>query len=189
MSGAQFVGDEAVQAPGKDGDEGDLDEGDEMFLRALEDGVQPAVPCERPPNHPADAGRNEASIAAAGNGLNGDAESLAGFRQPLAPVAEIPQRLTLEASVGELARNRDNAFGVMPICRRNIDPQGKAVFVHGEMDLDALDLLSAVNASVETARRRAAGSAVDNHGARFRSIPTSAPPVAVQPAEQPPPEA
>ena len=41
MSGAQFVGDEAVQAPGKDGDEGDLDEGDEMILRALEDGVQP----------------------------------------------------------------------------------------------------------------------------------------------------
>jgi hypothetical protein len=40
MLGAQFVGDEAVQAPGKDGDEGDLDEGDEMFLRALEDGVQ-----------------------------------------------------------------------------------------------------------------------------------------------------
>jgi hypothetical protein len=39
MSGAQFVGDEAVQAPGKDGDEGDLNEGDEMFLRALEDGA------------------------------------------------------------------------------------------------------------------------------------------------------
>jgi hypothetical protein len=52
----------------------------------------------------------------------------------------------------------------MPICRRNIDPQGKAVFVHGGMDLDALDLLSAVDASVETARRRAAGSAVDNPG-------------------------
>src|ERR1700733_15407792 len=192
MSGAQFVGDEAVQASGKDGDEGDLDEGDEMFLRPLEDDVQPTVaaqPCERPLNHPADAGRNEASIAAAGNGLDGDAESLAGFRQPLAPVAEIPQRLTLEASVGELAQNRDNSFRVMPICRRNIDPQRKAVFVHGDMDLDALDLLSAVNASVETARRRAAGSAVDNHGARFRSIPTSAPPVAVQPAEQPPPEA
>jgi acyl transferase domain-containing protein len=37
--------------------------------------------------------------------------------------------------------------------------------IHGDMDLDALDLLSAVDASVETARRRAAGSAVDNHGA------------------------
>jgi hypothetical protein len=50
---AQFVGDEAVQAPGKDGDDGDLGEGDEMFLRALEDRVQPAVaaqPCERPLN-------------------------------------------------------------------------------------------------------------------------------------------
>jgi hypothetical protein len=128
MSGAQFVGDEAVQAPGKDGDEGDLDEGDEMFLRALEDGVQPTVaarPCERPLNHPADSGRNEASTAAAGNGLDGDAESLADFRQPLAPVAEIPQRCPLEASVGEFAQNRDNAFRVMPICQRNIDPQGK----------------------------------------------------------------
>jgi hypothetical protein len=71
---------------------------------SFEDGVQPPVaaqPCERPLNHPADAGRNEASIAAAGNGLDGDAESLAGFRQPLAPVAEIPQRRTLEASVGD----------------------------------------------------------------------------------------
>jgi hypothetical protein len=50
-----------------------------------------------------------------------------------------------------LAQNRDNAFRLMPICRRNIDPQGKAVFVHGDMDFDALDLLSAVDASVETA--------------------------------------
>jgi hypothetical protein len=33
MSGAQFLGDEAVEAPGKDGDEGDLDEGDAVFLR------------------------------------------------------------------------------------------------------------------------------------------------------------
>jgi hypothetical protein len=91
---------------------------------------------------PADAGRNEASTAAAGeagqgsagaaggiarrgNGRDGDAESLAGFRQPLAPVAEIPQRRTLEASVGELAQNRDNGFRVMPICRRNIDPQAR----------------------------------------------------------------
>src|SRR6202044_4235355 len=90
----------------------------------------------------------------------GDGETPSGFRQPLATVAEIPQRRSLEASVGELAQNRDNAFRVMPICRRNIDPQGKAVFVHGDMDLDALDLLSAVDASVETARRRAAGSAV-----------------------------
>jgi hypothetical protein len=77
--------------------------------------------------------------------------------------------------------------GVSPL--RLPDLLWKAVFVHGDMDLDALDLLSAVDASVETARRRAAGSAVDNHGARFRSIPTSAPPVAVQPTEPPPPEA
>jgi hypothetical protein len=62
--------DEAVEAPGKDGDEGDLDERDEMLLRPLEDGVQPpaaAHPGEGPFNHPADAGRNVLAIAAAGN--------------------------------------------------------------------------------------------------------------------------
>src|SRR5208283_3715458 len=171
MSGAYFRGDEALQAPGKDGDEGNLDEGDEVFLRALEDGVQPPVaaqPGEGPLNHPADAGRNEASVAATGNCLDGDAERLAGLGQPLAPVAEIPQRRTLEASLGEFAQNREDAFRVMPVCRRNVDSQGNAVFVHGDMDLDALDLLSTVDASVEAARRRAPGSAVDDDGARLR---------------------
>ena len=149
MSGAYFRGDEALQAPGKDGDEGNLDEGDEVFLRALEDGVQPPVaaqPGEGPLNHPADAGRNEASVAATGEAgqgsagaaggiarrgdrLDGDAERLAGLSQPLAPVAEIPQRGTLEASLGEFAQNREDAFGVMPVRRRNVDSQGNAVFV------------------------------------------------------------
>src|SRR5208337_625459 len=179
MSGAYFRGDEALQAPGKDGDEGNLDEGDEVFLRALEDGVQPPVaaqPGEGPLNHPADAGRNEASVAATGNCLDGDAERLACLGQPLAPVAEIPQRRTLEASLGEFAQNREDAFRVMPVCRRNVDSQGNAVFVYGDMDFDALDLLSTVDASVEAARRRAAGSAVDDDGARLRSILASAPP-------------
>jgi hypothetical protein len=99
--------------------------------------------------------------------LDGDAESLAGFRQPLAPVTEISQRRTLEASVGEWVQNRGNAFRVMPICRRNIDPQGKAVFVHGDMDPDALDLLSAVDASVETARRRPSGPNAQASPGRF----------------------
>ena len=109
MSGAHVLGGEATEAPGKDGDEGDLDECDEMLLRPLEDGVQPPVaarPSEGALNHPADPGRNELAIATAGNCLDGDAKCLAGFGQPLAPVAEIPERWALEASIGERAQNR-----------------------------------------------------------------------------------
>src|SRR3954469_5294921 len=35
-----------LQAPSEDGDEGDLDEGDEVLLRPLEDRVQPPVPAD-----------------------------------------------------------------------------------------------------------------------------------------------
>jgi hypothetical protein len=55
---------------------------DEVVLRAFEDGVQPPVaahPGEGAFNHPADAGRNEQSVAAAGNCLDGDAELLTGL--------------------------------------------------------------------------------------------------------------
>src|SRR5208283_915643 len=162
MSGAYFRGDEALQAPGKDGDEGNLDEGDEVFLRALEDGVQPPVaaqPGEGPLNHPADAGRNEASVAATGEAgqgsagaaggiarrgdrLDGDAERLTDVGQPLAPVAEVAERRTLEATVGEYVQNRHDAFRVMPVRRRDIDRQRDTVFVDGDMDFDAPDLLS-----------------------------------------------
>ncbi len=41
-----MLDDEALQAPSEDGDEGDLDERDEMLLRPLEDGVQPPVAAE-----------------------------------------------------------------------------------------------------------------------------------------------
>ena len=44
-----------------------------MFLRALEDGVQPPVaaePGERAFNYPTNAGRDKPSVAAAGNGLD-----------------------------------------------------------------------------------------------------------------------
>jgi len=50
------------------GDEGDLGEGDEMFLRALENSIRPSIaaePGEGPFDHPADAlsniGTNELS--------------------------------------------------------------------------------------------------------------------------------
>jgi site-specific DNA recombinase len=42
-------------------------------------------------NHPADSGREELSVPAAGNGFDGDAELLPRLGQPLAPVAEIAQ--------------------------------------------------------------------------------------------------
>src|SRR3954453_23900351 len=83
-SGADFVGPKAYQAAGQDGDEGDLDESDEV--PPLEDRVQPAVAAD-----PGQGGlnpnplRNEGSAVAAGAGLEGDAKLLAG--QPLTPVA------------------------------------------------------------------------------------------------------
>src|SRR5208283_1399416 len=142
---------EAVQAAREDGDERDLDERDEVLRRALEDGVQPPVaaqPGEGPFNHPANAGRNEPSVAAAGEAgqgsagaaggiarrgdrLNADAERLTGFGQPLAPVAEVAERRTLKATIGERAQNRDDGLRVMPVRRRDIDRRGDAVFVNG----------------------------------------------------------
>src|SRR5208282_4915538 len=55
--------------------------------------------------------------------------------------------------------------------------------------LDAPDLLPTVDAALKTARRRATGSTIDDHGARFRRIPARAPPAAAQPVEQPTPQA
>jgi hypothetical protein len=46
---------------------------------------------------------------------------LAFFSKALAAIAEIAQRRTLEAAIGERALNRHDAFGVMPIRRRDID--------------------------------------------------------------------
>ena len=43
MSGAQRLGDEALQAPSENGDERNRNECDEVFLRALEDNVQRPV--------------------------------------------------------------------------------------------------------------------------------------------------
>src|SRR3954470_21003153 len=97
-------------------DECNCNEGDEVLLRALENRVQPPVaaePSERPFNHPADARGNELSVSTTRNGLNGDAECLTGLGQSFAPVAEIAERRTLEAAVGEFTQNRHDGFGVM----------------------------------------------------------------------------
>jgi hypothetical protein len=41
----------------------------------------------------------------------------------------------------------------MPVRRRDIDRKRDAVFVNGNMDLDAPDLLAATDAAVKAARR------------------------------------
>jgi hypothetical protein len=114
-----------------------------LLVRALEDGVQPPVaaqPGKRPFSHPADAGRNELSVSAARNGLDGDAECLTGLGQPLAAVAENPssgystgcaggtlaslaKRWTLETATGEFTQNRDDGFRVMAVRWDDIDRQ------------------------------------------------------------------
>src|SRR5208282_5559539 len=103
--------------------------------------------------------------------------------------AEIAERRALEATIGERAQNRHDTFRVMPVRRRDINRQRDAVFVDGNMDFDAPDLLATVDPALKAARRRATGSTVDDHGARFRTIPARAPPGAAQPVEQPAPEA
>src|SRR3954464_12151924 len=184
MSGADFLNDEALEAPREDRDERDRNEGDEVLFRALDDGIQPPVAAEPGKglfNPPADAGGNELSVAAARNGLDRDAECLTRLGQPFAPGAEITERRALEAAIGEFTQNWDDGFAVMAVRRRDVDRQRDAVFLDGHLDLDATDLLATVNAARTAARRRAAGAAVDDHGARFRSIPAGEAPAAAQP--------
>src|SRR5271156_6403249 len=112
-SGAEFLDDEALEAAREDRDERDRNESDEVLLRALEDGVQPAVagqPGKGPFNHPADVGGDELSVSAASNGLDGDAECPTGLGQPFAPIAEIAEGWALEAAIGELTQNRNDGF-------------------------------------------------------------------------------
>src|SRR3954464_4549036 len=191
-SGADFLDDEALEAPREDRNEGNRNESDEVLLRALDEGVQPSVagePGERPLNHPADAGGNELSVSTARDGPDGDAEGPTGLAQPFVPVAEITEGWTLKAAIGQLAQHRDDSFGVMPIGRCDIDRQRNAIFLNGHLDLNAADLLAAIDAARKAVRRRAAGSTVDDHGARLRSIPAGQAPAAAQPVEQAAPEA
>ena len=68
---------------------------------------------------------------------------------------------------------------------RHIDRQRNAIFLNGDLNLDAADLLAAIDATRKAARRRATESTIDDHRARFRSIPAGAPPGAAEPVEQP----
>src|SRR5690242_6291288 len=77
----------------------------------------------------------------------------------------------------------------MAVRRRDIDRQRDAVLVDRNMDLDAPDLLAAIDATLTAARRRATGATVDHHGARLRRIAASLAPAAAQPVEQAAPQA
>jgi len=117
MSCADLLGHEPLQAPGEDRDEGDLDEGDEVFLRPLDDGVQSAVardPAEGALRDPRDLGGDEYAVAPSGDRPDGDAERLPGFGQALAAIAEVADGRPLEAAAGNRSRDRDDAFGVVP---------------------------------------------------------------------------
>jgi hypothetical protein len=59
-----------------------------------------------------------------------------------------------------------------------------AVSLNRYVDLDAADLLAAVDATRKSARRRATGATVDDHGAGFRGIAAGAPPSAAQAVER-----
>src|SRR6185295_6869279 len=127
-----------------------------MPLGPLEDGIQPAVaadPGQGALDDPPNPLRNEGSAVAAGTGLDGDAKRFASLGQPLAPVAEIAQGGPLEAAAGKLMQHRDDALAVMPVGWRDMDRQREAVFIHGEMDFDALDLLAAIEGAAEASRR------------------------------------
>jgi hypothetical protein len=98
MSGAQILGNEALQAPRE-----------KVAMNAIATNAMrspssarrrcstsaAALPGERAFNHPADAGRNESFGSAAGGRLDGNAERLTGPRRPLAKVAKIAERRTL----------------------------------------------------------------------------------------------
>ncbi len=95
--------------------------------------------------------------------------------QPLTAITEIAQGGSLEAAAGKLMQHRDDALAVMDVRRRDGDRQREAIFIDGEMDFDALDLLAAVEAAREASRRRLTGSAVDDDSAGVGSIAASLP--------------
>src|SRR5690242_18111509 len=86
-------------------------------------------------------------------------------------------------------QHRNDTLAVMPVGCRNVDCQRKAVLIDREMDLDALDLLAAVEAAREASRRRMTRPTVEDDGAGIGSIAASLPPGKDQAAEQAAPQA
>jgi hypothetical protein len=73
---------------------------------------------------------------ATGTGFDDDSERLAGIGQPLTAIAEVTQGSSLEAAAGQLVQHRDDALAVMPVGRRDVDRQRKAVLI----DFDEMDV-------------------------------------------------
>src|SRR3954454_22591617 len=84
-----------------------------------------------------------------GRPLDGDAERLTDPGQALAAVAEIAQGRSAEPAVGQLAQHRDDALGIVGVGWRDLDRQRDAILLDRHLDLDAADLLAAINAARE----------------------------------------
>ena len=76
----------------------------------------------------------------------------------------------------------------MPVGWRDGDRQREAVLIHREMDLDALDLLAAIEAAREASRRRMTGATVDDDSTGISSIAAGQPPGTDQAVEQATPQ-
>jgi hypothetical protein len=59
----------------------------------------------------------------------------------------------LETAIGEFPQHWDDGFGVMSVRQCDIDRQRDTVFLNGHLDLDAANLLAAIDAAFKTARR------------------------------------
>ncbi len=80
------------------------------------------------------------------------------------------------------------AFRIMHVGWRDVDRQRDAVLVDAQVNLDAVDLLAAIEAAAEAARGRPAGSAVDDDSTRLGGITAGQPPSPAQPVEQAAPQ-
>ena len=69
-------------------------------------------------------------------------------------MAEIAERWTLEAILGERSENRHDIFRVMPVRRRDIGHERDATFVYRNRDFDATNLPSGVDTTIKAARAR-----------------------------------
>jgi len=81
-----------------------------------------------------------------------------------------------EAFAGELAEHRDDTFRIMHVGWRDVDRQRDTVLIDAQVNLDAVDLLAAIEATAEAARGRPAGAAVDDDSRRLRSSTAGQPP-------------
>ena len=128
-----------------------------VVLRALEDGVQPPLAAsarlkDRSTTQQMPGG-DEPSVPDRGQSRRRRCRCLsAGLGQPAhLGSRDRFQRRTLEPTIGERVQNRHDTFaGVMLVRGGDIDRQRDTVVVYGNMDLDAPDLLPAVDAAVKT---------------------------------------